>query len=162
MAITTYLDYDEVRAALGVSTNELDDTTLALSLYDSGLTEELEAISANLPGAYTTVAALTTRTAVQQRLFRMTRLFAIYAVAKQLLPGLPMFAPKDITDGKAAAGRFSNDPYKVTIDEVKKQYELNKQRLEDAFILYNSGSVITTLRTYVSVSNAGSDPVTGV
>ena len=48
MPLTDYTSYDEVRAALGVSAEELEDETLQLDFYSISLTAELEDIADTL------------------------------------------------------------------------------------------------------------------
>ena len=49
MPITDYAAYDEIRAVLGVSDEELEDATLALPMYEKLLNMELLDISEDLP-----------------------------------------------------------------------------------------------------------------
>jgi len=164
MTLIDYTSYDDVRAALGVSQDEIKDTTLSLDLYAFNLASELEGISLTLIPAFTTVKAIPVddRSAVQTRFFQATKLFASYAVAKQLCTSLPMFAPKDQTDGKASLGRFSADPYKATIARIVADYETNKARLELALegLTPEVGRVVTS-RPYFSVVSPLVDPVLG-
>ena len=46
MALLTYTTYDDIRAALGVSSDEIEDATLSLSLYELNLTSDLTGESA--------------------------------------------------------------------------------------------------------------------
>ena len=163
MAILTYTSYDEVRAVLGVSTDELEDPTLALALYDYGLQAELNDISAALPADFATVAAITSgsRTTIEQWFLQTTKLFAAYAVAKQLGTGLPLFGPKDISDGKATVSRFADSPYKESLKRVEKEYNTMKVRLESAYAQYKSLSSTTVVRSYMRASAPTIDAVTG-
>jgi hypothetical protein len=163
VAITAYTSYDEVRAVLGVSTDELEDSTLALALYDYGLQAELNDISATLSSEFAAVAAiiLASRTTVQQWFFQTAQIFAAYSVAKQAGSGLPLFGPKDISDGKATVSRFADAPYKAVIKSVGEEYNKAKVRLESAYAQLNSSSSTTVARSYMKVSSLSTDPVTG-
>ena len=161
MSVLDYTTYDEIRAVLGVSTDELEDSTLALGLYLSNLIGELEDIDTSLPGDYAVVAALSSRSALQQRFYEGTRLFAAYAVAKQLGSGLPLFGPKDITDGKASTSRFADSPYKETLKAVSAYYERTRGKLESAYADLNAGSKTTVARTLFVGGQPSSNPVTG-
>lgn len=163
MALTQYTTYDSIRAVLGVTTDELEDGTLALELYWNQLAVELDDLSLNLQSDYTTVLALAeeTRTDAQRRFYQATQLFAAYAVANMLGSGLPMFGPKDISDGKATVSRFADSPYKATLDRVQKDYNRMKGRLLAAHAGLNSSSITTVSRTYMAVSVPTTDPVTG-
>lgn len=162
MALIDYTTYDDIRACLGVTDEEIEDSTLALGLYEMNLQAELEDISYDLAGDYATVAALGSRSAVEERFYQTTRLFAAYAVAKQLCTSLPLFSPKTITDGKAAVMRHADSPYKAVIAEVGTQYERFRLRLDKAYADYKVTSVpAQALRPFLSAASPASDPVTG-
>ena len=162
MALLTYTTYDDIRAALGVSSDEIEDATLSLSLYELNLISELEDVDVDLVSDYATVAALSSRTAVQDRFLQATRLFATYVVAYQATTSLPLFSPKDISDGKATVSRYADSPYKEVIKRVEQLYGKYKARLEAAVAANNAESAPSiTSRPYFSVSVPDSDPVTG-
>lgn len=163
MTIASYTTFDDVRAALGVSADEITDATLSLDLYTFNLVSELESISINLP---TDFAALpvppATLTAVQTRFAQAVSLFSTYAVAKQGTISLPMFSPKEQTDGKAGLVRFAQDPYKATIQRILQQYEVFKLKLEAAYAATLSTDAPAAIaRPYFVVSSPSSDPVLG-
>ena len=164
MAITSYTSYDEVRAVLGVSTDELEDSTLALPLYDYGLQAELNDISATLAADFTEVLAIASqsRTAVQAWFYQTTKLFATYSVARQLCSALPLFGPKDISDGKATVSRFADSPYRTVIKAVQDGLNTARLRLESAHAQLNSSSSKVVTQSYLLASALGTDPVTGV
>jgi len=164
VSITTYTEYDEVRAILGVDDEELLDATIALDIYDTHLVGELEDINLILPSDYAVIAAIaaSARTQTQQRFYSATRLFAAYAIAKHLSSALPMFGPKDITDGKAGVSRFADAPYKAVIAAIKAEYDRLRPRLETAYAAISSGSTSTTARVYFAKTGLATDPVTGV
>lgn len=162
MALLTYTTYDDIRAALGVSSDEIEDATLSLALYELNLTSEFEDIDLSLESTYATVSALTSRTDVQERFLQATRLFSTYAVAYQATTSLPLFSPKDITDGKAAFSRYADSPYKEVIKRVEQFYGKYKSRLEQALAANNAVSAPSiAYRPYLSVGVPTSDPVTG-
>lgn len=161
--LTTYTSYDEIRAVLGVSTEELEDSTLSLGMYAAALTAELEDINTGIPAQFITVAGMAdiARTANQQRFFDSTRLFAAYAIAKQLGSSLPLFSPKDITDGKASVARFADSPYQTTLKEIKNMYEAARLRLGKAYDNLQSLSTSSTPVMFLSAVAPAIDPVTG-
>ena len=164
MSLTDYTSYAEVRAVLGVESEEISDTTLALSLYGDHLTNELEGVNVNLPTQYAAVVAVVSpavRTDVQTRFYSVTRLFAAYAVAKQLGSALAMFGPKDITDGKATVSRFADSPYKATLSRVDQQYEALRAKLEAAYLALGLTLTQSTPRPYFVISSPSTNPVTG-
>lgn len=163
MALTDYTTYDAIRAVLGTTEDELEDGTLALEMYSTYLRMEFEDIHLNIPAEYVTVAGIqeATRTVAQQRFYEVSRLFAAYAVAHQLRTSLPMFGPKDVSDGKATTGRFADSPYKVTLENVRKEYDRLKTRLGTAFAALSASSTTTPTRNLFGISSPATDPVTG-
>ena len=161
-AITKYTSFDDIRAVLGVSTEELEDVTLSLDLYSNYLQMELEDVDLTLPDTYVTVKALPLPiTAVQERFLQSVRLYATYSVAKHLTASLPLFSAKSVADGKATVQRFDN-PYKDTIAEVVRQCDKMRTRLIAALTAIGSTQAAATTLNYVTVSTPSTDPVTGV
>lgn len=162
MALIDYTTYDDVRAILGVSVDEIEDVTLGLEVYESYLETELEDVGANLAADYAAVAALSeaTRTPVEKKFLRTTRLFAAYACAKQLTVSLPMFGPKDISDGKATVSRFADSPYREVVKRVGQEYDRLKLVLVDAYAGLSSTTGATTVRVFLGTTGLAVDPVT--
>lgn len=163
MSISLYTAPDQVRAALGVSDEEISDSTLALEVYETGLLEDLYEVAANLPGTFDQVSAIVEeeQTDVQKRFIKLTRLFATYSVAKQAGAGLALFAPKTVGDGKATMSRHSDAPYKETLSRIDKMFDLNRERLASAYSALVSSTAVRTQRTYITVSTDQVDVVTG-
>jgi len=159
MLITDYTTYADVRAALGVSDEELEDATLALESFAIGLKLDLEDVDLTLPAAYDALPA--TRTDAQERFYATARIFAMYAVARQLTTSLPLFSPKTVSDGKASIGRYADGPYKDVIKRVQAEYDRYRTRLEKAYAAMNSTGYTLTIPTFISVVSPASDPVTG-
>lgn len=161
MGITNFTTFNDIRAALGVSSDEIEDATLSLDLYELNLTSELEDIGSALASDYSTVAELSTRTAAQERFYQATRLFSAYAVALQATGSLPLFSPKDISDGKATVSRYADSPYKEVIKQVKAMYEKCRLKLEKAYATYGSTSAPSrAVLPFFSVASGTRDPVT--
>lgn len=164
MTITDFTSFDDIRAALGVSQDEIKDATLSLDLYEFGLITELDSISLLLINDYSALKGTPAAswTPVQKRFHQSLSLFASYAVAKQATIALPLFAPKEQSDGKATLGRFAVDPYKAVIARILAQYETTKAALQAAYAATTATATSASLiRPYLAVSNPSSDPVTG-
>ena len=159
--LTDYTEYASIRAALGVSTDDLEDTTLALTLYEDALTQDLEDIDLTLPNTFATTKAKDTPTAQETRFLEACRLFATYSVAKQLTAALPLFAAKQVGDGKAVVQRFDN-PYRDTVKNVLEQYGKQRTRLVAALAAIGTAGKVSVAPVYVSVVAPSYDPVTGV
>ncbi len=131
MLITNYTTYDEVRATCGLSAKELTDAELAMEIYGNVLSLALDGIDlpteAPGPGPLDTrfleVEAIAegSRTASEQKLYDLTRVFATYTVALEAVVSLSMKAPKAISDSKATLTRFSPESvYKDVIARIEK------------------------------------------
>lgn len=163
MELLQYTSYAEIRAAIGVNDIELSDTTLALPLYAQNLSSELEEVDAGLVAAFEPLVDLdvSQMTAKQRRFFETTRVFATYAVAKQLASNLSMFAPKDVSDSKTLVSRFSDSPYKEAAKNICAQYDLAKTRVAKALGELNTTDKTLPSRTMMAVSSPSTDRVTG-
>lgn len=161
MALTDYTSYDEVRAVLGVSDEELENATIALPIYDAQLQMQFEDMHPDLVALWEAAKIADPQTSAQKRLARILPVFASYAVASNLLMSLSMFAPKKITDGRAEVERVT-DPYKHLRAELPIAFQGIKNRLED--ILDDMGLnpiVVAGPRVLIGVSPLAIDPVTG-
>lgn len=164
MALADFTTFNDIRAALGVSEDEIEDATLSLQVYEFSLVSEMEDINESLISGIATVREIDPgqRTAVQTRLIQTATLFATYSVARHLTTSLPLFSPKDITDGKASISRYAANPYKDVIDRVERLFERFKARLAEVYASYSSQSVTASVaRTYFAKSTPSTDPVTG-
>jgi hypothetical protein len=157
--LNQYTTFEDVRAALGVSDNELEDTVLTLKLYEDHLMSDLDDISVNLRSTFVSFSNDPAPTDAMSRLLQYARLFATYSVAKALTNTLPLFAPRAIEDGKARFQRFES-PYKDTIKSVEREYERWRNRLLAAFTALGETDT-RTARSYMTVVSPIYDPVTG-
>lgn len=158
--LTDYTTYNDVRAALGVSEEDIPDAVLSLNLYGDMLTQEFEEISLTIESDYLTTIALPIPTDTEVRFISACSLFATYSVARQLTAAMPLFAAKQVTDGKAQVSRFDN-PYKDVIAQVTAQYEKARSRLVAAYDLIVSVTTVVTPKVYFAVIPPSVDPVTG-
>ena len=163
MPLTTYTTYAEVRAVLGVSATDINDTVLGQASWSTLLDEELVEVSTSVSTLFTAIAAIAvnSRTSAQQRFYNMARLYSSVAVAKQLLVSLPMFAIQRLTDGKAEFGRFT-DVYKDVRDYVLGLYKSLKIKLAAMTLaLAPTAIVYSPVTALVTVAEPlGTDPVT--
>jgi hypothetical protein len=162
LSVTTFAD---IRAVLGVSIEELSDPTLSLDVFALNLEVEMRDLGVSVVSDYLAVLAKPAlqRTEQEQWFFTTTKLFGTYAVAKHLLGSLPLFSPREITDGKAAFTRYAANPYTDTIKAVGAQYAQARSRVSDAYGVLNAQTaVVTGTPLYMAGGPAGYDPVTGV
>lgn len=163
MALSDYTTFADVRAALSVSDDELEDATLGLALFEDNLLVELSDIHADLTTQFATVSAIAeaSQTAAQKHFLRVTRLFSTYSVANQVCTSLGLLAPKDIGDGKALSSRFADSPYRDTKKDVREKYDLYRLKLAEAFAGLSASTATVTSRSYMRASGLSTDPVTG-
>lgn len=164
--LTDYTTYDEVRAILGVSDEELDDEVLGLPLIALGLEGELDDVTPILIPKYDELRVKkdtgTALEPMEQRLLNVTQVFAAYAVAKNMMASETRFALKKITDGKASMERFSGDNTAL-LEGVMNGYYQARARL--IAILVSMGLMeapTVRRRAYFGVAGLSRDPVTGV
>lgn len=162
MGILSYTTYADIRAALGVSDEELSDDTLGLDLYAVNLEAELDDIDSGILTQYDVINAIDpgTRTPAQKKFYSLTGLYATYVVARQLGASLPMFSPLTVTDGKAAVGRFK-DPYVATLTAIENQYAFVNGKLKDAYLALSATARTTVDLVFMGVASPSYDPVVG-
>lgn len=162
MKITDLTTHDDIRAVLGVSKSELRDATLLLAVYRNNLKLDLDQVDGGLLAAFLTLNPdESQRTAAEVTFASLVQLFATYSVARQLTVSLPLFSPKEISDGKSHLTRYAVDPYKATVQGVLDAFESYKSQLAEAFKGLSASSVVSVVRTYISTAPAATDPVTG-
>lgn len=163
MALVDFTDYDDIRAALGVSEEELEDHTISLPLYEINLKAEIRRADATALAAFSDLPPDPDNYTDDQRTFAESmRFFATYAVAKHLTSTLPLFSPKEISDGKSHLTRYAQNPYKDTIDAVLGLYEQSKQDMLASLVAITAVSApVATIRTIIKAARPNFDPVTG-
>ena len=162
MKITDLTTYDDIRAALGVAKSELKDNTVSLAVYRNNLQIELDKVGSGLLAAFEGLSDDDSLWTEPERTFaNLVQLFSTYAVAKHLTVSLPLFSPKEISDGKSHITRYAVDPYKATVEGIHTLYETYRSALVEAFKALTSSSSTSVVRTFMSVAAAASDPVTG-
>lgn len=161
LSVTTFQD---IRAALGVSEDEIEDTTLSLDVYALNLEAEMRDFGPTFFSDFEGVLlkSLADRTSDETWFLQMAKLFATYTVANQLTASLPLFSPKEISDGKASIGRYAGNPYQDVIKAVSVQYNQARQRLETAYAgLKATTRTARATPVYLGRGPSGYDPVTG-
>jgi hypothetical protein len=162
MALTR-TTYEEVRATLGVSDEELENETLDLKVFTDQLELELTDIDPTLPTTLDTIAALAeaSRSAAQKTVFNVANLFVSYAYARILLTSLPLFSPKRVTDGRAEVERHAG-MMEDTRDGVYAGYSTLRTRLQNALAALGNGytAPVATSVAFTASVGLAVDPVT--
>lgn len=158
MNLDPFTSPDEVRAVLGVSSEELEDATINLGVFGMALSDELAELSPNLTTLFLAIGDKTLgRTATDDKLWRRVRMFATYATAKAVASGLPMFGVKDLTDGKAGFSRFADSPYRAAYERVLERYAVFRKHVLDVLVELNEVSDAGTVTPSLLV---GAGPAT--
>lgn len=158
--IHDFMSLDEPRAILGVSDEELENTTLELPLYMRELSMDLEDLHTGLEQTYLDILALPTRTKVAQKLLDVVQVYSAYATSKTLLTSLSLFAPKQVTDGRATTDR-ETDPFSSVREGVTSTLEKMKARVLKAVATLGGQVAPKTTRTYFGAAALAINPVTG-
>lgn len=161
--ITDYTSFEDVRAALGVSEEEIADETLQLESWSTLLDEDLRGINEDLATTFTDLAADEANwTANEKRLFGLIKLYATYAVAFRLLDSSELFGFLQVADGRASTSRVP-DAYKNLRANITAMLGRVKAKLIAALLLVFPGAEVPTLSTVSFFSGVGTatDPVTG-
>ena len=163
MALLPYTTNNEVRAILGVTDNELSDDALGLGVYERNLKRELRDAGTNVTPIFRDFLAIpaSSRSETQIEFIEAVQVFSTYAVARQLGSALPMFAPKEMGDGKSVMQRFGVSPYQDTLKTIETMYNRAQLHLVSAYAAVQSMTGQTQLRSYMVVSSPSSDRVTG-
>lgn len=160
-ALTDFATYDEIRAVLGVSDEELEDGTLALPMYLKLLQLDFGDIAGTLEAQYLAAKALPSPSAAEQKLLDVVSVFSAYAISKHLLTSMPLFAPKRITDGRAEADRIT-DPFEGVRQGVNSMYPVLRGRVLAALEALGTSVTAAVGRTYFSTAGLAINPITNV
>jgi len=163
MSLHPYTTVDDVRAALGVSSEELEDVTLELETISTQLVGFLEDLDSNLPTQFETIDTMqqNTRTTAQQKFYLVTRAYATYVVAGLMLSTLAMFSFKRITDGKAEAER--SEAWDTVKQDIKDNLEILRRRVQSAYTALNTtySAPAPTRVNFIVAAGLATNPVTG-
>lgn len=163
MALTDYTSYAEIRAVLGVSDTDIDDATLALPIYEQQLLMALYKVHPNLATLFASIHQIPVdqRTALQQRLYNVTQVYAAYAVARYLLASAPLFAFQKLKDGRAEGDRFAN-AFDMLRDDLDNMLADLVDSLEDLLTDLGEEFPAKVGMTYFAASEPNFNPITGI
>lgn len=163
MALTPYTTPNLVRALLGVATKELTDDVVNLPVYSTVMIENLHGVSGTLVADFQEIEALTSRTAEQTHFFDLTQAYCSYLVARQCVPAIGMFAPKEIKDDRTSLVRDANPADKLQA-ELDRSLSTVRRMLKKAYLKINPDAEFENASTatplLVTISTLGTDPVT--
>ena len=163
MAITDYTTTASIRAVLGVSDDELEDTTILDPVYSTLLDEALNDLNPSLATDYATIKAIPSPTPDQKRFLNLISTWSAYTVTQSLLVSVAMFAPQQITAEKDSQVRVS-DPYKDLAQSVSELISDLAGRILTLYAKLFPAHVapVKTVRLNMVSVGLPVDPVTGV
>ena len=158
--LTNYTTYADIRAALGVSEEEIEDVTLGLALYSTLLDEDLLAVDPLLVSTFTALPP-TGRTPAQARLAALTSLYATYAVAHRLTDSVELFGFLKVADGRASTERAKEAFANLRTNISAMLARLRGLLLAALQVVVPSTPLASTAFSWVSSTGIALDPVTG-
>lgn len=164
MALTDFTTYSDIRAIVGLTSDELPDSDLDLESFIFGLQFELKSVGATLEADYMDAMIAVqqaTATVAQTDFYRATKLFSTTYVGLTVAYSLPMRAQKSITDGKAGVTRFSDSPYKETLNNLQTLTAAAKAAMSEKYSILKGIVTRRTLATFMLAVRPSTDPVTG-
>ena len=162
MDVLTLTSPAEVRAALGVSSTELPDHLVTLSMHSTVLSLAFENTHARLEPLCQELKEEPDPTPLQAKFLKLAKLFATYALADHLLASLPLFSVNRLADGKAEFAR-APDAYEDVRAGVEGYYNMLRGRILALLTLLEPNTELVPEVTPVISRAVGLavDPVTG-
>ena len=159
--LTDYTDPITIRALLGISDLEIEDSQLGLPLYVLTVESGVDNLDRNVMPMFLATKDLPSQSLLQKRFCSSVRLYAGTLVALELLPTLPMAAPKRIGDEKAVLERVV-DPYALLVANLKATLDSLGKRILTSMATLDPTKTVTRLRrTFATSVGLAVDPVTG-
>jgi hypothetical protein len=151
-----------VRAALGVSEEELSDETLGLAIFSTELDEDLLTVHESVLPTWQALPDVDTQDADEKRFAALVGLYATYSVANHLINSSPNFSFLKVADGRASAERAS-DALLTLRANISGMLARVRARLLTALLVLVPGASIPLPEDVTVVSSVGIvlDPVTG-
>lgn len=159
------LSFEDVRAVLGLSDEELPDSRLALPVFSTSVAEAVESVHPELETIYDSLKLKqetdpTTLTRTERKIVNLTEVYATYRMAKLLLVGMRAGTMKRITDGKAEVERFQVD-IESLLEEIDAMLADLLARLLSALEDYGLTVEVPAPTYLLGTATLGVDPVTG-
>lgn len=155
-----YTTYADIRAALGVSEEEIDDATMGLDIHLTLLEADLDDLSPELLVTWNALPAPDVRSTPEAKFAAMLKLYSTYAVAFNLLGSAELFGFLKVGDGRASTERVP-EAYVSLKTSVTAMYMRLRARLLGALQVLVPGAVVLTATSvsFISAVSIASDPV---
>lgn len=160
MNLTDFCQYTEIRAILGVLSDDIDDDTLALPLYARLLSFALAELDTSLEAFYLNLKDKPDPTDQEVKFVDLMQVYSGYAVARELLPALPQFAAQRFVHGKDDLERKPFDPAATEKSILAALSRLSDKVLAAYAVLNSSSAAQSVTRRTLFASSRGVDPVT--
>lgn len=160
--LTYYTSYDQVRAVLSVTDEELEDHTLALPVFEYNLHQQFADVGDGVHDKYLALLANSaTWTADERRFVNIAQVFSTYGVAVQLLDSLPLLAVQSEQDARAQYQRFEK-PFERVEAAVRSAFQVSKANLLKVYNLIATTplNAVPTTRRFSGSAGIALDPVT--
>lgn len=161
--LTDYTTFDEIRAILSVTDEELEDAHLALPLFELEFSEKVLELSPDILPLYRTYhdAGNATLTEQQLRFYNLLRMFAAYSVAVHLLDSYDLLAVQTVKDARAEFSRFEK-PFERVGGAVRATWAKARERLLASYNVVAATPIATNTggRNFTGSAGIASDPVT--
>lgn len=159
-----------VRALLGVSEDELPDTTILLEVYTTQVANEIDQLNSKLEETFDAIVAKIEQykadntkevpTRLEKKIVGSTQVYATYRVALLLADALGMSGLQKISDGKAEGIRTANAQEATRLNLLQKASEIENELLEN-LVAYGVEKDPVTFVFPIGSAGLGTDPVTG-
>ncbi len=161
LSLLDYTSYDEIRAILALTDEELADGVLALPIFVTELVEDLYAVDPGINDLYLQYSTTFSNPPEIRRFVRLVRAYSAYVVSMQLTESLPLLAVQSENDARAAYKKFDN-PFDDITMMVGANYLKTQQYMVDAYNAVTSTPVAQPVTTWTMVGSIGIavDPVT--
>lgn len=162
--LTPFTTVDDVRALLGVSSEELPDRTLNLPVYEIALRRKVRSLdeARGIVALFVSLDVNPSRNALENAAHQAIYYYASLVAATQAGLSLALVAPKRITDDKSGVERFSDSPYRDVLARLEAELAAARAAaqaaLADLFGLTPPAQKQS--RQFVAVKRSY-DPVTG-
>jgi hypothetical protein len=103
--LADYTTFDEIRAALGVSDEEITDETLGLEIHEIRFEEDLRSLSTLALSTWLALPGIDSRSTAEVRFGKLLKLYATYSVAYALTDSAELFGFLKVADGRASTER---------------------------------------------------------
>lgn len=160
--VSDFTTYQDIRVALGVSTEEIEDAEIEIDTNRTVLAEAFDGLDAGMLAAVQDLPEdEENRTSLQLKFGRLARMFATYTVANQLLNSVEMFSFLKVADGRASAER-AQEAFATLRTNIQAMLARVSAKLLEAYAALNPTAAVVTPEplSFATAVGVAVDPVT--